>query len=489
LQGELFSSCDDACFTYVGEYLIFASSSAAIRDFALAALLKKTLAQSIDLSEYTTSESNVLIYVNPAKGDALAQSLMKSDLQKSLKKSPLVAASHGIGLQLRMAGDKVYCNAFFKVAPKLDEKHSRLHPASLSFEVKLDAPIVAAPYVVKNHKNEQKEILVQDKNNVIYLIDNQGVILFKRQLDEPIMGQVHQVDYYRNRKLQLLFNTRTKIHMIDRLGRNVDLFPLALPSPSSAPMGLFDYDNTRDYRYFVPCEDKKIRAYERNGKPLVGFTPAVAFGAIVQPPMHIRANDKDYVVVADNNRVNMLTRKGAERPRVREAIPVGVNRGVYAERGPKGNVVRLVTTDSKGGLVFIYFDGSVERTKLKPTASEHHYFSYTSRGASSSYMVADGKELCVYEPNLRVRFSHSFKHAVSAMPRVYAPLPDVEVYSVYVEDEQKGYLLNANGGMLDNFPVKATAPLLVDNLRNSKTSYNVLACDENGFLSCYKISD
>jgi hypothetical protein len=411
--------------------------------------------------------------------------MLKPDVQKSLGNSPLLAASQGAGLQLRMQSDKVYCNAFFKVSSNADERSSQA--PNLNFDVKLDAPITATPWVVKNHKNGQKEIFVQDKNNVVYLIDNQGVLLWKKQIDEPVMGQVHQVDFYKNSKLQLLFNTRTKIYMIDRLGRDVKGFPLTLPVPASAPMAVFDYDSSRDYRYFVPCEDNKIRAYDSNGKPLTGFAPTTVFGAIAQPPMHVRTNNMDYIVVADNQRVHILHRRGAVRELVKEATPVGANRGVFTEADAKGAVVRLVTTDAEGDLVFIYFDGSVAHVRLKPKSGEQHFFRYLSRGANSSYIVLDDKELRVYEPNLTMRCSRAFKHAVRTAPRAYTPLPNVEVYSVYEETAQLAYLLNAAGGVFDSFPIKATAPLLVDNLRDSKTSYCVVACDDNGFLSCYNV--
>ncbi|MDR2938220.1 MAG: hypothetical protein LBU92_04690, partial [Prevotellaceae bacterium] len=385
LQGDLFSTCNDAYFTFIGEYIVFASSQVAMREFALAALLKKTLSQSVDLSEYTTSESNAIIYVNPAKSDAFAQNLLKPELQKLLKKSPLIAASHGVGLQLRAMGDKMYCNAFFKVAPKIDEKKNS-QGLNLSFEVKLDAPISAAPFVVKNHKSGQKEIFVQDKNNTLYLIDNQGVMLWKKQIDEPIMGRVQQVDFYRNNKLQLLFNTRTKMHLLDRLGRNVEKFPVALSSPATAPLAVFDYDRSRDYRYFIPCEDKKIRAYERDGKPLTGFSPQVVFAALTQTPMHVRARDKDYLVVADEQRVHILNRKGEERVRVKEAVAAA--RALFVEHDLKGNALRLVTTDAEGSLVFIYLDGTVEHSKLKQKSGEHYFCK-----GNISYAILDEKEL------------------------------------------------------------------------------------------------
>jgi hypothetical protein len=61
-----------------------------------------------------------------------------------------------------MMGDKVYCNAFFKVAPRVDQTRPTLN---LDFDVKLAAPIVAAPWVVINHNNNQKEIFVQARCN------------------------------------------------------------------------------------------------------------------------------------------------------------------------------------------------------------------------------------------------------------------------------------------------------------------------------------
>lgn len=173
---------------------------------------------------------------------------------------------------------------------------------------------------------------------------------------------------------------------------------------------------------------------------------------------------------------------------VREAVPVEASRGLYVEYSLKGDAMRLVTTNADGDLVFVYFDGSVERAKLKTKSSSNHFFSYVSKGASSSYVIMDDKELRVYEPSLKMRFSYAFKRPVRLAPRVFTPLSGVEVYGVYVEDEQKGYLLNNSGNVLDNFPIKVVAPLLVDNLRDSKDSYNVLACDDNGFLSCYNIA-
>jgi hypothetical protein len=486
LQGSLFAQCEDTYLTFIGDYLVYSPSPAAIKDFALLAMLKKTLAQTVNISDYTATESNMLIYVNPSKSDAVALSLLKPALQNSLKESPLLAAFQCIGLQLRTMSNKVYCNAFLKTASRTEEKQ-RSQGMATDFEVKLEAPLRTAPWVVKNHRTKQKEILAQDIQNTIYLFDNQGVLMWKKAIGEPVMGHILQIDYLKNNKLQLLFNTRTKLYIVDRLGRDVDGFPINLKLPASAPVAVFDYDHSRDYRYFVPCKDGKIQPYERLGKPLTGFTPAPSFGAIMQPLQHIRIKGKDYIVVADNRNTYILNRRGEELAHPRESVAPAYNSSIATEVDHEGNVVRMVTTTSSGELAYIYFDGSVERVALMPKPSELHFFRCFGTAGKATYAVADEKELRVYEANLKLKFSHTFSHPLHAPPDMFTPLPDLNLYSVYLENEQMVYLMDENGDMQNGFPRSAVAPLLADNLRNSPNSYNVLVCDENGFLTCLSV--
>ncbi|MDR1022310.1 MAG: hypothetical protein LBL94_03415 [Prevotellaceae bacterium] len=486
LQGNLFAQCEDTYLTFIGDYLIYSSSPAAVKEFALLAMLKKTLSQTVNLNDYTATESNMLIYVNPSRADAVALSLLKPALQSSLSKSPALAAFQCMGLQLRAMSDKVYCNVFLKTASKVEEKQ-RLQGLVLDFEVKLEAPLQAAPWVVKNHNTKQKEILAQDIQNTIYLFDNQGVLLWKKPIDEPVMGHVQQIDYLKNNKLQLLFNTKTKLYIVDRLGRSVDGFPITFSSPASAPAAVFDYDRSRDYRYFVPCKDGKIRPYERLGKPLTGFAPALSFGSITQPVQHIRIKGKDYIVVADNRSTYLLNRRGEEQAHLRENTAPAYNSSLVPETDPEGNVVRMVTTTAAGELAYIYFDGNVERAPLKPKPGEHHFFCCFGKAATATYAVADEKELRVYDPSMKLKFAYTFDHPLHVAPTRFTPLPDFNLYGVYMENEQKVYLMDENGDMQRGFPRSAVAPLLVDNLRSSPSSYNVLTCDENGFLTCFSV--
>ena len=62
--------------------------------------------------------------------------------------------------------------------------------------------------LVKNHYTQKWEIAVQDENLNLYLISSEGEILWKRKLQEAVIGSIRQIDLFKNNKLQLLFNTK-----------------------------------------------------------------------------------------------------------------------------------------------------------------------------------------------------------------------------------------------------------------------------------------
>ena len=120
--------------------------------------------------------------------------------------------------------------------------------AQTVWESRLDYPVVSKPMLVTNHYTGEKEIFVQDEKNNIYLLNKSGRILWKQKTGGRILGDVYQLDYYKNGKLQLIFNTREQIHLLDRNGNYVERYPVKLRSPATNGMALFDYEKSRDYR-------------------------------------------------------------------------------------------------------------------------------------------------------------------------------------------------------------------------------------------------
>jgi hypothetical protein len=94
------------------------------------------------------------------------------------------------------------------------------------------------------------------------------------------------VDYFRNGKLQLLFSTGNELYLIDRKGNFVEKYPIKLRSPATCGVSVFDYDDNRDYRLFIACEDKHVYAYTRDGNLIAGWEFDTSEREVDQPVNH-----------------------------------------------------------------------------------------------------------------------------------------------------------------------------------------------------------
>ena len=83
--------------------------------------------------------------------------------------------------------------------------------------------------LVKSHVDKSNEILVQDSAWNVSLVSAEGKILWKIPTNGLIADEVIQVDYFNNGKLQYFFATPGALHIVDRLGKYVNPFPVKIP--------------------------------------------------------------------------------------------------------------------------------------------------------------------------------------------------------------------------------------------------------------------
>ncbi len=86
----------------------------------------------------------------------------------------------------------VHDNNFAHVNGIIQKNKSKVHANSISqqFNIVLDDDILNTPQIVKNHRTNQKEILIQDIKNNLYLISNRGKVLWKKQLNGNVLGNI-----------------------------------------------------------------------------------------------------------------------------------------------------------------------------------------------------------------------------------------------------------------------------------------------------------
>ncbi len=207
----------------------------------------------------------------------------------------------------------------------------------------------AWPFV--NHKTGENEIVLQDAANNLYLINATGNVLWKKQIGENVKSEIFTVDALKNKKFQLLFNTENYLHLIDRNGNEVAGYPVKLPAKASNQLSLFDYENTRDYRLFIACADKKIYNYGINGIKNEGFTIFKSDDEINLPIKYVKVGASDYLITADaEGKIYVLSRKGDGRINCRNRLTQGCKQ-FYIDASNNIQNTKLFYVDDKSSLI------------------------------------------------------------------------------------------------------------------------------------------
>jgi len=334
--------------------------------------------------------------------------------------------------------------------------------------IKLDSDIIKGPQLVKNHRTKGMDIVVQDMNNKLYLISNSGRILWSKELDNPILGEIKQVDLYRNGRLQLAFNTQKGFYILDRNGNHVAPFPIEFEQELSQPVAIFDYENNRNYR-FVITQGDRISMYDKNAKRVSGFTFDQSEATVVYPPQHIRLGNKDYILIAENNgKLNILSRTGSSRITVKDHIDFGDT--PFFKEGAQAFGIY----DINGSKVSISEKGNVTK---KPT-------SYSSATAFSNDGISN---TALNENELFIKGKAiTLDYGTYTAPRNHKV--GRTIYTTITNTESRAvFIYNDKGEKLENTPVYGLSSASIGYLeRNKSLGFAVLG--DTDTILIYKVN-
>jgi hypothetical protein len=99
--------------------------------------------------------------------------------------------------------------------------------------------------------------------------------------------------------------------VIDRLGRDVEGFPISLKIKDANFLNLIDYNSTKDYRFLVANKNGQIFIYDKAGKNLEGWAPNSLSMELADCPGYFRLKGKDYFsALSGVGEVRLFNRKG-----------------------------------------------------------------------------------------------------------------------------------------------------------------------------------
>jgi hypothetical protein len=276
--------------------------------------------------ESTLLESSVSTYFNLAK----AFNYITDDLHPkwrhffSQEKSLLKSFEMGC-FQFSHLNNSYYTNAVFTTKAVSDSDDKNDSKIAVNFETP-----IRSLHVVKSHINRTDEVLIQDSLDYLSLISSDGSVLWKLHVGGPIIGEVTQVDFFRNGKLQYFFATPSALHLIDRLGNYVSEYPLKIAGGNLAFASVVDYDNSKNYRFIATDSTGALWMFDKDGNNLDGWRPKYLQGNISIPPRHFRIKGKDYIVTVVNDEMLVVLNRRGE---MLKNFPLKLNTRIQGEYG------------------------------------------------------------------------------------------------------------------------------------------------------------
>ncbi|SHH03604.1 hypothetical protein [Winogradskyella jejuensis] len=346
------------------------------------------------------------------------------------------------------------------------KKQAAAKTVTEDFTVNLSSEILLQPQTVKNHRNKTNEIVVQDINNRLYLISNSGKILWKKQLNGPVLGEIKQIDIYRNNRLQLAFATPNNVYVIDRNGKDVGPFPLKFSDKITQPLSVFDYDNQKNYRLLV-TQDKSLLMYDTKAKRVGGFKYNGAKESISSQPKHFRISSKDYIVFSQGSKLEILNRQGKERISTKGSIDFSSNE-IYDYQN------KFTTLTKRGELAQVDTKGQINLKNLGLNAD-------TEITTTNKTLVAlTENKLKIKSRVLDLDYgNYTTPKIFYLQDKIYITTTDLQTKKVYVFDSQ--------AKLLPNFPVYGTSTAVIDNLDN-KRNPELITLGDSSTIIVYKMN-
>ena len=451
-------------YTIINDFFIFSENKQILEDI-ITNFQNNTLITSLpaytEIKAELSNESTILFlsnYNNFKESPLFLSDEFKAELGDSSEKD-----NKFIVMQAISSKNFAYVNTVIKKTEAKVESNI----VTQLFSTKLDTKISGKPHFVINHRSKKKEIVVQDINNDLYLISTDGKVLWKKKLNDQILGEIQQIDIYNNGRLQLAFATKNELMIIDRNGEDVSPFPKKFSDPITQPLAIFDYDKNNNYRFLV-VQGNELNMYDKEGKTVSGFTFKKADSYISNPPHHFRINSKDYIVFSEESgKLNILHRTGGTRINVKDKINFSGNDVFLNEN-------KFTMSDTGGNLIQIDENGKITKENL---------------GVNNTHLMdASSKTLVTLSDNvLTIRGRKTeLDYAIYTKPKIF--YIDNKIY-VSVTDTQsnKVYLFDSQAESIPNFPVYGTSTIDLADIDNDKRVELVVQGEEDSIL-VYKVN-
>lgn len=304
--GKLFIDLQQTYFTSVSNFIVFGNSPSVLKSFIDDYEDKKTLDQEEDFIRHKNNSQlngQINFYFNLQKGGNILRSLGNDEISEKLLNDGIFRKSiESVAISFSGKDDLVTSKSRIDFGIK-NKKEIRL-----LWSAQLDTSISSPPFTI-NAGNENL-LIIQDNKNNLNLYNESGQLIWKKIIDEPILSDIFAIDQYHNGEVQIIFNTPTKLYIIDSKGDSVGKFPIRLPAKASNGCLVKDFDGNNQFQIYVACENGVVYAYESTGKPIDEWIFKQNVFGITKSFSTVHYDKNTFLITHSKNGIILIDRKG-----------------------------------------------------------------------------------------------------------------------------------------------------------------------------------
>ncbi|NNM16777.1 MAG: hypothetical protein HKO56_08970, partial [Bacteroidia bacterium] len=397
IYGNVFNKVQTLTYTSFNNYIIFGNTSESLKLLLDELNSKELLIDGFSQDELAFIENkqcNYLLYSNPANSEYIIDAHFNEKWFANYNESKE---------ELSAISSFFYSYDYNDARPNssflISFNKKRASSVKLAWKKEFENNLSTRPFLLKNATSKVYKILIQDEENNLYCIDEEGEILWQKKIAAKILNHIEAVDMRANGQTQYLFNTKRNVYLIDDKGANVLNYPIQLPYESSMPIVFLNNKNTKDLTYYVYCKNKQIYAYNMNGRPMVNWKHRGEEIELARNMQTVSTNLETQLVMSYSNGIVEFCKPNGEV--VTEYIyneGMSPNNTFYREELGEGF---WVSTDKIGNVVMLSAKGDVDIIP-NPTMSAEHSFYYSDidNDLNKDLIYLDEGELNAYDQDL-----------------------------------------------------------------------------------------
>jgi hypothetical protein len=312
--------------------------------------------------------------------------------------------------------------------------------------------------------------------------------LWQDSIQVPIVGNIHQLDYFKNRKLQYLFATDSAIHIIDRNGQRVEGYPVSFTDFQITNLFLLDYNHSRNYRFLVSDNSGNLRMLNDKGKLLEGWNPLRFNSTLSDQIYHVRVRGKDRIIVGlENGIIEMRNRKAIRQPGFPIDLQFNLVNPLHFNVGSTFKDSRFTTISSEGMIAEFDLNGKLYARKQldQPTGSSK--FLLINDPAQNDFVIArqDLNRIAILNKTGEVIFEKDYQSNSKKDVQYYSLGVDKQLYIIRDTELGKVYIYNKNGTLINADDLYSDYPISVVYRKSQSKCYIYMAKNQSVEVSYF----